>query len=79
MSNRQKRGAQPPPSRRSLLQRLLANRYNPGSSWISIADVIENAKDTWFCWSRRLPPGSRLFRDADGKIKGAANRWRGPL
>jgi hypothetical protein len=72
MSKRRRRG-------QGLLQRLFTNRYNPRSSWIHIADVIENAKDTWFCWSRRLPPGSRLLRDAKGKIRGAANLWRGPF
>jgi hypothetical protein len=79
MSRRRNRGGGRPPRRRSLLQRLLTNRYNPESSWVSVADVIENAKDTWHCFTHRLPPGTRLLRDANGRIKGSANHWRGPF
>jgi hypothetical protein len=80
---RNRRGSSRPPRRNTprkrvpLLKRLLRNRYNPGSNWVSLGDLIENVKDTWFCFSHRLPPGTRLVRDGNGRIKGAATRWRG--
>jgi hypothetical protein len=85
MSRRKsRRGGSRPPRRNAprtktpLLERLFRNRYNPHSNFVSLGDVIENVKDTWFCFSRRLPPGTRLVRDGNGKIKGAATHWRGP-
>ena len=66
------------PRRRSLLSRIFSNRYNPGSSWVSIGDMVENIRDTFTCWVNRVPPGARLNRDRNGKICGWSSHWRGP-
>lgn len=65
--------------RRSLFTRLFSNRYNPGSNWVSLGDVIENARDIFTCWLNRIPPGARLHRDRHGKIRGWSSPWRGPF
>lgn len=64
------------PKRVSLLQRIFRNRYS-GSNWISLADVIENVKETWFSFTNRVPRGSRLIRRG-GKIVGYSSTWKGP-
>jgi hypothetical protein len=67
------------PRRRSLVSRILRNRYNPRSNWVSIGDIIENTKETWFAFTRRLPPGSKITRDRDGRIRSSNTRWNGPF
>lgn len=59
-----------------LVQRLLRNRYS-GSNWVSVADVISNIRETWFCFTHRVPPGSRLFW-RNGRIAGYTRSWNGP-
>ncbi len=65
--------------RRNLLARIFTNRYNPKSGWVSVGDVIENIKDTWFAFTRRLPPGSRIVCDRHGHIRSTSSRWNGPF
>lgn len=64
--------------RRSLWARLLRNRYNPSSNWVSVGDVIENIMDTWHAFTRRLSPGSNIERDRNGRIRSSSSRWNGP-
>ena len=78
MSRRYRRHHRPPRRRRSLLGRLFTNRYNPGSQLISIGDIIGNVRDIFTCWVNRIPPGSRLQHDRNGKIRGWSSPWRGP-
>jgi hypothetical protein len=65
--------------RRGLFGRIFRNRYNPSSRWVTVGDVIENTKDTWFAFTRRLPPGSRIIRDRNGRIRSGISRWAGPF
>lgn len=44
----------------SLWSRLCRNRYEPGSHWVSFADILLNAKEILYCWLHRVPPGSSL-------------------
>jgi hypothetical protein len=76
MSNRRLRREHRLPKRIPLLKRIFRNRYS-GSNWVSLADVLENVKETWFSFTNRVPPGSRLIRRA-GKIVGYTSTWRGP-
>jgi hypothetical protein len=55
---------------------MFRNRYNPGSSYVTLGDVIANVKAIFFCWSERVPPGSRLLY-RNGKIVGWSAPWRG--
>ena len=66
-------------ARRGLLSRILRNRYNPGSKWVTFGDVIENVKETWFAFTRRIPPGSRIIRGRDGRIRSVTSSWNGPF
>jgi hypothetical protein len=65
--------------KKGLLARILRNRYNPNSNWVSLGDMIENIKDTWHAYTRRLPPGSRIIRDRNGRIRSSSTRWTGPF
>jgi len=49
----------------NLKRRLLTNRYDPKSNWITVKDVILNAKEIHYCWSHRLPKGTKLRWDGD--------------
>lgn len=70
---RRRRGQRP---RVPLWRRIFRNRYNPGSRWVSAADVWENLKATWFSWTHRVPPNSRLLY-RNGRVVGYTARWRG--
>lgn len=59
-----------------LLRRIFANRYDPQSRWVTVGDAWENLKATWFSWTRRVPPGSRLLY-RNGRIVGYTTQWRG--
>ncbi len=59
--------------RQSLRQRLLRNRYTPGSRWVSLADIILNAKEIAYRFWYRVPPGSGLRWDKD-RIRGHYTR-----
>lgn len=72
--HRKRRGG--PPRKPSLFQRIFRNRYNPGSSYVTLGDVIANVKAIFFCWSERVPPGSRLLY-RNGKIVGWSAPWHG--
>jgi hypothetical protein len=61
--------------RKPLLRRLLRNRYSPGARWITLADVLLNAKEIWHCWKHRVPPGSSLRWSGD-RITGHNTRRR---
>jgi len=50
---------------KSLAQRLFRNRYNPGSRWVSLADVILNGKEILYRFRHRVPPGSGLRWNGD--------------
>jgi hypothetical protein len=55
-----------PTSRRNIFQRLIRNRYNPRSRWITARDVWLNFKEELHCWLHRVPPGSRIhWRSGD--------------
>jgi len=79
MSRRRHRGERGGSRRKpSLLQRILRNRYNPQSPYVTLGDAIANIKAIFFCWSERVPPGSRLLY-RNGKIVGWSAPWRGKL
>jgi len=59
-----------------LWRRLLRNRYNPRSAYVTLADVIENVKSTWYAWAKRVPPGARLIY-RNGRVVGHTSTWRG--
>ena len=59
-----------------LWRRIFANRYDPQSRWVTFADVWENLKSTWFSWTNRVPPGSRLLY-RNGRIVGYGTQSRG--
>jgi hypothetical protein len=60
----------------SLWQRIFRNRYNPGSNWVSLGDVVENIRTTWYAWVERVPPGSRLIY-RNGRVVGHSSTWPG--
>jgi hypothetical protein len=60
----------------SLWRRIFRNRYNPGSNYVTLGDIIENMKSTWYAWTQRVPPGSRLIY-RDGKVRGHTSMWPG--
>ena len=62
--------------RRSLRRRIFRNRYNPGSNWITLGDIVSNIRETYYCWTHRIPPGARLHW-RDGRIVGheTDRRW----
>lgn len=62
--------------RTSLLARILRNRYS-GSNWVSLADIITNTRETFYAWSHRLGPGSRVIW-RNGRPVGHTTSWRGP-
>ncbi len=53
---------------------ILENRRNPGSRWVSLGDIIDNIKDRFYCWSRRVPEGAIIRYNKDGKIIGHLGR-----
>lgn len=61
-------GRQKPP----LLQRIFTNRRDPNSSWIFLSDVIANVREELHCFFYRVPRGSRLLWDRNGRIRGHA-------
>ena len=73
--SRRKRNYQGNGSRRrkpSLLQRVFTNRRDPNSSWIFLNDVITNVREELHCFFNRVPRGSRLLWDRNGRIRGHA-------
>lgn len=75
--NHNARGRSRPSKRVGLLSRLLRNRYREGSNWVSVGDVIANVKETFYCFTHRVPPNSRLLW-RNNKIVGFSSQWRGP-
>lgn len=57
-------------NRPSLFQRLLHNRRNPNARWMFARDLQFNVSDEWFKFTQRLPPNTRIQRDASGQIRG---------
>jgi hypothetical protein len=74
---RKRRNRRGPPKRVSLVKRLLRNRYRPGSSWVSLADIWNNTLETAYAWFNRVPPNSRLMW-RNGRIVGHSRKWNGP-
>ena len=62
-----------PHQRKSLTRRLFRNRYRPDSPWVSLADVILNAKEIAYRFWYRVPPRSGLRWDKD-RIRGHYTR-----
>ena len=60
----------------SLLKRIFTNRQNPQSSWIFLDDVIENLREELYCFFNRVPRGSRLLWDKNGRVRGHATTRR---
>lgn len=58
------------PNKPSLWKRLTTNRYHPASRYISLGDVFRNTAETWYCFTRRVPPGSLLHHNNSGQITG---------
>jgi hypothetical protein len=42
-----------------------------------VGDVIANVKETFYCFTRRVPQNSRLLW-RNSKIVGFSSQWRGP-
>jgi len=57
---------------------ILKNRRKPSSRWISIGDILDNIKERYYCWSRRVPEGSELRWNSKGKIVGHSSRAKKP-
>ena len=73
--SRRKRNNQRMDGRRrkpSLLRRIFTNRRDPNSSWIFLGDVIANVREELQCFFFRVPRGSRLLWDRNGRIRGHA-------
>ncbi|MBD8051974.1 hypothetical protein [Limnohabitans radicicola] len=46
------------------------NRRNPNARFCSVADVSANVSDLVTGITERIPPGSQIIRDANGKYAG---------
>jgi hypothetical protein len=68
-NSRGRGGRHPKPS---LLRRIFTNRRDPNSSWVFLADVIDNIREEIHCFLYRVPRGSRLLWDRNGRIRGHA-------
>ena len=68
---RSRRRRRRPPLRR----RILRNRRDPQSRWITLADVILNVREQWYGFWHRVPPGARLRWNGD-KVTGHYTRHR---
>ena len=79
MSSRRgrRRRAYRPEKRVGLITRLFRNRYRPGSTWVSVGDVVANFKEGGLTFFNRVPPGARLMW-RNGRIVGYTSRWNGP-
>jgi hypothetical protein len=64
---------QKPKGRTPLFQRLLRNRYAPESNWVTLGDVIANAKEIFYRWSHRVPPDA-VVRWSGDRITGHYSR-----
>ena len=72
MSHRNRRPRKP-----SLWRRILSNRRDSHSPWVSIADVVGNIREELFCFFQRVPRGARLYWDGrTNKIRGYSTRRR---
>jgi hypothetical protein len=60
----------------SLLKRIFTNRLDPNSSWIFLSDVIANIREEFHCFLYRVPRGSRLLWDRNGRIRGHSTTRR---
>ena len=79
MSKRRRRNSRAQGDRRrkpSLLKRIFTNRRDPNSSWIFLADVIANIREELHCFLFRVPRGSRLLWDRNGRIRGHSTTRR---
>lgn len=43
-----------------MARRILRNRYNPRSRFVSVRDIWLNLKEEVYCWWHRVPPGARI-------------------
>lgn len=57
---------------------LLTNRRSPSLGWVSPYDIWLNAKERLYCWLWRVPQGSYIAWDRNGKIKGHSTRAKRP-
>lgn len=57
---------------------VFVNRRNPKSRFVSIEDVWLNLKERVYCWWHRVPEGSYINWDKNGKIKGHTSKAKRP-
>lgn len=50
---------------------LLTNRRDHGSGLVLLGDVVENTRDAWMRFSRRIPDDSALARDDENRFRGS--------
>jgi hypothetical protein len=61
--------------RRGLLGRVVTNRTDPRSRWVTIADMWTNAREIVYAWTHRVPDNS-IIKYRNGKIIGHSVRYR---
>jgi hypothetical protein len=59
--------------RRTLRSRILKNRYDPGSRWVSLGDVVANLREVLYRWSNRVPPDA-VIRWSGTRIVGHSTK-----
>lgn len=57
---------------------ILINRRNPGFGWVSPLDIWYNIKERFYCWWWRVPEGSYIAWNKNGKIRGHSTRAKRP-
>lgn len=54
--------------------KLFKNRRNPMARYVFVGDIVENTKDIWYGFTRRVPDDGYLFRNKNNDIDGSANK-----